>query len=152
MCATQTVSDRHWQHVRYNGAEAEGMPYCPQCLTEHVEGSNECVGCHVALRAGAPPERTLESAESGASDVKLVRVRTFTSPTAYMYAELAKGILEAEGIPCVLPGLFSATAYLGVDVVQLLVRKEDAIAAVEILENFFDHSQGTALTEKLHGR
>jgi hypothetical protein len=112
------------------------MPYCPQCLTEYVDGSRECIDCHVPLRRGVLPEGAVGSGETGESEVKLVRVRTFTGPTAHMDAELAKSILEAEEIPCVLPGQASADAYPGLDVVQLLVREEDATEAVEILENW----------------
>ena len=94
--------------------------------------------------AGGPPDR-----ETGESKVKLVRVRTFGGPTAHMYAELARSILEAEEIPCVLPGqVFCGDAYPGVDVVQLLVCEEDATEAVDILENFLDHPQGAATGEE----
>jgi hypothetical protein len=119
------------------------MPYCPHCLTEYVVGSRECIDCHVALRPGGPPDR-----ETGESKVKLVRVRSFIGPTAHMQAELARSILEAEEIPCVLPGQFSADAYPGVDMVQLLVYEEDATEAVEILENFLDNPQGAATGEE----
>jgi len=77
-----------------------------------------------------------------------MRVWTFSGPTAHINAELARSILEAEEIPCVLPGQFSADAYPGVDVVQLLVYEEDATKAVEILENFLDNPQGAATGEE----
>jgi hypothetical protein len=112
-------------------------------LTEYVVGSRECIDCHVALRPGEPPDK-----KAGESKVKLMRVWTFSGPTAHINAELARSILEAEEIPCVLPGQFSADAYPGVDVVQLLVYEEDATKAVEILENFLDNPQGAATGEE----
>jgi hypothetical protein len=120
------------------------MRYCPQCLTEYAEGSHECIDCHVALRPGVP----LIPGEIRESKVKLVRVRTFTGPMAHMDAELAKSILEAAEIPCVLPGQASADAYPGLDVVQLLVREEDATEAVEALENFLANSDRAATNEE----
>ncbi len=114
------------------------MPYCPECLTEYVEGAVNCSDCGVALRPGLPPARP-----SGDSpEVKLVRVRTFRGPTAQLDADLARNLLEEEGIPCVLPGQSSAEVLPGIDVVQLLVRKEDAEEAVEILKSYLD-SPGT---------
>jgi hypothetical protein len=72
------------------------MPYCPQCLTEYVVGSRECIDCHVALRPGGPLDR-----EAGESKVKLLRVRTFSGPTAHMHAELARSILGLAKAPMV---------------------------------------------------
>jgi hypothetical protein len=59
-----------------------------------------------------------------------------------MDANLAKNLLQAEGIPSVLPGEFSAEALPGIDVVQLLVREEDLQEATEILESFLDGPAG----------
>ncbi len=115
------------------------MPYCPECLAEYVEGAVNCIDCGVALRPGLPPARP-----SGDSpEVKLVRVRTFRGPTAQLDADLARNLLQEEGIPCVLPGQSSAEVLPGVGVVQLLVRKEDAEEAVEILKSYLD-SPGAA--------
>ncbi len=72
------------------------------------------------------------------SEAKLVRIRTFSGPAARLNAEMAKGLLEQEGIDCLLPGEFSADLMPGLDVVQLLVRKEDASAAAQLLSTYFD--------------
>lgn len=69
---------------------------------------------------------------------KLVRVRSFTGPAGQLDADLARNILDAEGIPSVLPGGVMADVLPGVDVVQLLVREEDAQEAQEILEGYLD--------------
>lgn len=111
------------------------MPYCPQCLTEYREGSPECIDCGVPLKPGAPPHLVPESSEPAPP---LVRLRTFSGPTAQLDADLAKNILATQGIPCVLPGEQMAETLPGVDVVQLLVREEDAEAAADILKSYLD--------------
>ncbi len=110
------------------------MPYCPECLTEYVEGSVECMDCRVPLRPGLPPARPVEEL----SKVKLVRIRTFSGPTAQLDADLAKNILHEEAIPCVLPGEVAAEVLPGIDMVQLLVREEDAEKALDLLNSYFD--------------
>jgi hypothetical protein len=109
------------------------MAYCPKCLTEYREGAAECIDCHVPLRPGAPP--AMERPEF-APDAKLLAVRAFRGPTASLEAELAQNVLKEEGIPSALPGDTGAEVIPGIDVVQLLVREEDAARAGEILKAF----------------
>lgn len=71
--------------------------------------------------------------------LSLVRVRAFSGATASLDARLAKGILRERGIPSFLSNEFGAEVLPGVDVVQLLVREEDADEAAQILEDFLDH-------------
>lgn len=71
-------------------------------------------------------------------DPHLVRLRTFSGPTAQLDADLARNILESEGIPSVVPGDVMAEMLPGVGVVQLLVREADAEQAAEILESYLD--------------
>jgi len=68
----------------------------------------------------------------------LVTVRTFSGPRAALEADMAKNFLEAEGIPCMLPGEGSASVLPGVDVMNLLVRERDAEQAAEILKSLLD--------------
>jgi len=77
------------------------------------------------------------------SEQRMVRVRAFAGPTAKTDAELAKGILHNQEIPCVISGGQSADMLPGVDVVQLLVREEDAVEAAELLESFLDNPSRT---------
>lgn len=93
--------------------------------------------CGVALQPGAPPARVSEERP----DAKLVRVRTFSGPTAQLDADLARNLLQQEGIRCILPGETAAEVLPGIDVVQLLVRDEDARRAAEILEAFLGSSE-----------
>ncbi len=69
---------------------------------------------------------------------KLVRLRGFSGPRARFDAELAKNILEAQGIRCLLPGQIAAEMLPGVDLVGLLVCEEDAEQAAEILQGYLD--------------
>jgi putative signal transducing protein len=116
------------------------MPYCPKCLVEYVEGTKECSDCHLPLEAGAPPAEAANSLEI-APDAELVLVRTFSGPTASLDAELARNILQTQGIACALPGAGHAEMLPGIDVVQLLVRKEDAARAEEILKSYLDNQE-----------
>jgi len=120
--------------------DPEQMPHCPQCMTEHAEGAVECPDCRQALQPGLPPEHDPHSKRPGA---KLVRLRTFNSRTARLDADLARNILETQGIPCVLAGGTMAEMLPGVDPVQLLVSREDAEEAAEILQSYIDSPPST---------
>jgi len=85
-------------------------------MTEYAEGAVECPDCRQALQPGLPPEHDPHSKRPGA---KLVRLRTFNSRTARLDANLARNILETQGIPCVLAGGTMAEMLPGVDPVQL---------------------------------
>lgn len=111
------------------------MSYCPECLIEYREGAAECIDCQVPLLPGHPPKVEPEKSEF-APDAKLVTVRSFHGPTASMDAELAQNVLKEEGIPSALPGEIAGEVMPGIDVVQLLVREEDAARAAEILSAF----------------
>ena len=112
------------------------MPYCPQCHAEYEEGVKLCGTCQIPLVLGSAPER---SQSRGEPKVKLVRLRKFTGPTARLDAELAKNLLDSEGIPCVLPGEISAETIPIFDI-PLLVREEDVDRATETLASYLDTS------------
>ncbi len=57
-----------------------------------------------------------------------------------MDADLARNILETEGIPCVLPGETSAEVLPVLDV-PLLVREQDAGRATELLKSYLDEAE-----------
>jgi hypothetical protein len=109
------------------------MPYCPNCLTEYVEGASTCADCGAQLAPGSPP--LTESA--GSPDSKLVTVRVFTGATALPEGKLAKNLLKCQGIPSLLSGEFSALLVPTLDV-PLLVREEDAERAARILRDYLD--------------
>lgn len=117
------------------------MPYCPNCLTEYVPGTSTCEDCGSELAPGSPPETPpetspqTESAGSGGS--KLVTVRVFTGPTALLDADVARNILESQGIPSLVPGETSAELLPVLDV-SLLVREGDAERAATILHDYLD--------------
>ena len=142
------------------------MPFCPQCLTEYVEGSLQCEDCRIELVPGSPPE-VADEADAGSSTskafggwfrslvgagpdeeeppVKTVRIRTFSGGTASLDAAVARKLLQARGIPSILGGETSAEL-IPVLEVSLLVREEDADRAADILHNYFGKS-GPILAE-----
>ena len=112
------------------------MAYCPQCGVEYREDAFECIDCHVPLRPGAPAESIATKQQSAPP---LVRIRVFTGPTAAMQADLARNLLETEGIPCVLPGQVMGEILPGIEPIAMLVRASDAERASEILEAFLEN-------------
>lgn len=113
------------------------MPHCAQCLTEYVEGTTECEDCHVNLQPGSPPAAPRSEELAEPKDVKLVTVRVFTGATALLDAEVARNILQAQGMPCVLAGENAAEVLPVLDV-PLLVREHEAEKASRILQEYFD--------------
>lgn len=119
------------------------MPYCPECLTEYFEGSKVCIDCGAPLRPGAPPPRPPSAEEP---DVHFVPVRLFRGLHAQLQSELARNVLEAEGIPSTLTGALAAEMIPGADVVQVLVREDHRARASQVLADFFDASAPPADT------
>jgi hypothetical protein len=113
------------------------MPYCAQCLIEYVEGTAKCEDCGNALLPGSPPEVPPRVDLTEEKDVKLVPARVFTGSTASMDAELARNILETQGIPSTISGEGLADPFPVVEV-HLLVREEDAAHAERILQDYLD--------------
>ena len=74
---------------------------------------------------------------SGDQNIRLVPVRTFGGGSAVMNAELARNLLEAQGIESMVPGDIAAETIPVVDA-QVLVREDDAARAAEILAAYFD--------------
>ncbi len=115
------------------------MAACPKCGVENSEGAERCAKCGATLApraaAAAVGSQGIEP-ESRGGETTCVRV--FRGPTAQMEADLAKNVLEQEGILCALPGEMAAEVLPGVDIVQLWVRQEDADEATEILKDYFD--------------
>ncbi len=117
------------------------MPYCPQCMSEYVHGTAECEDCVIPLLPGSPPESSVRAVEGeDLGDSKLVCVRRFSGGTAQLDADVARSLLQKQGVPCVLAGEMAAEILPILDV-PLLVREEDAERAKEILKGYFD-SQG----------
>lgn len=113
------------------------MAYCPQCGVEYREGTAECMDCHVPLRPGLP--ETMDETKRS-SEPKLMRIRVFTGPMAVMHADLARNLLAGEGIPCALPGEYSAEMLPG-EPIHVLVHESDAARASEILDAYFNTPQ-----------
>jgi hypothetical protein len=71
------------------------MPYCPKCRAEYVYGVRSCLDCEEPLVEELPPD---------AGTTANVRFVTAFQARHVMEAHLIQGILEAEGIPCLLVG------------------------------------------------
>jgi hypothetical protein len=104
---------------------------------EYVEGTARCEDCGAELQPGSPPEPRPPIDLSAEKDVKLVPVRVFSGGTAQMDADLARNILQSQGIPCLLQGETSAEVLPVLDV-PLFVREEDATNAERILQDYLD--------------
>ncbi len=122
------------------------MPYCPRCLVEYVEGTTSCEDCGAALEVGTPPAAPSRIALLREKDVKLVPVRVFTGGTAQMDADVARNILQTQGIPS-LPSGEGGAEILPVLDVPLLVREEDLEKAARVLEEFLDIEAPTGVEE-----
>jgi hypothetical protein len=66
-----------------------------------------------------------------------VTVRIFTGPAALLDADLARNILQSQGIPALVPFETSARL-LPVFDVPLLVREEDVERAAAVLRDYLD--------------
>jgi hypothetical protein len=71
----------------------------------------------------------------------MVPVRVFTGATAVLDADVARNILQTQGIPSFVPGETSLGLLTVLDV-ALLVREDDVGRAAEILRDYLD--SGTA--------
>jgi hypothetical protein len=79
-------------------------------------------------------------------NVKLVPVRVFFGGTAQMDADLARNILQTQGIPSLPSGEGGAEVIPVLDV-PLLVREEDLEKAARALEDYFDTPATTGAKE-----
>lgn len=131
---SQTLRERAILCVEVRGF---AMPYCSQCSIEYVEGTTQCEDCGSALLPGSPPESPRLVELSGQKNVKLVVVRVFNGGTAQMEADLARNILQSQGIPCLLQGESSAEMLPVLDI-PLLVREEDVAKAERILQEYLN--------------
>jgi len=110
------------------------MPYCPKCFIEYVEGTSECEDCGAFLLPGSPPATPPRAEIAHEKDAKLVTVRIFTGDSG-MGAEVARGVLESQGIPCTLSGDVAGEPFPVMDI-HLLVREDDVARAERILQEF----------------
>jgi hypothetical protein len=108
------------------------MAYCPQCFTEYVEDAAECMHCRVPLKPGPPPPRPASDADP---NIQFAPIRVFQGLHAQFQADLARNVLESEGIPCTVTSEIGAELIPGMDAVQLLVREEDRARASQLVED-----------------
>lgn len=114
------------------------MASCPKCGNELPDAAAPCPACGAEIEPSGSQEEKSGAHASTADNQRLVAVRSFSGPRAALDADMAKSFLEAEGIPCMLPGEGSASVLPGVNVLNLLVREEDVAQAAEILKSLLD--------------
>ncbi|MGH9430685.1 MAG: putative signal transducing protein [Terriglobia bacterium] len=115
------------------------MASCPKCGTGLPEEAGRCPACGAELEQSGGRDDSRFESESSEPEQRLVTVRSFSGPRAFLAADMAKSFLEAEGIPCMVPGQGSASVLPGVDTLNLLVREKDAEPAAEILKSLLDN-------------
>jgi hypothetical protein len=92
--------------------------------------------CGATLEPGLPPPpRSVEEVEPNA---RFAPVRVFQGLHAQFQADLARNVLQEEGIPSTVIGDMGAELLPGADAVQLLVREEDRTRASQIVEAFLE--------------
>jgi hypothetical protein len=107
--------------------------FCPQCGAEYPQSDTICRECEVALTATAPP---------GPEEREWVDLVTVLRTSDESQLTVARSLLEAEGIRCLLKGSgvqgivdFGqlSGASLAMNLIELRVRSDDAEAARELL-------------------
>jgi Putative prokaryotic signal transducing protein len=124
------LRNQSWRSIL--AKEERLMAYCPQCLTEYIEDAVECMDCRVPLKPGPPPPAGSPHAEP---NVHFAPVRVFQGLHAQFQADLARNVLEAEGIECTVTSELGAELIPGMDAAQLLVREEDRARASELVDD-----------------
>ena len=116
--------------------------FCPKCKAEYRVGFLRCSDCHVDLVDHLPIEKPAPEPEPATAfdarrfepDPELVVIRTFQNS---LDADLAKSVLDAAGIDCVIRGSQHTPYHAGIALSQgleLIVRAEDAEDADRILD------------------
>ena len=111
------------------------MAFCPECIIEYGNDVSECPRCGEDLVEKLP--------ESYDKDwVK------FDKMPGTIYAEMVKGALEDQGIPCMLRRDFLSTAYgtFGTDPINnsiLLVPRARYAEAEDIVNSMFSGDEGS---------
>ena len=111
------------------------MPFCPDCGYEYKESVETCPDCNRELKPSKPlePEGKAE-----------IRFKPLPNLPGRIYAEMLKGALEAQEIPCYIQGKGITDALqiggtMPMDGVQLYVPENRYDEAVEIQRGMMDH-------------
>jgi ribosomal protein S26 len=105
------------------------VPYCPKCSSEYVEGTIACDDCGALLVAERPPGESRVAPEGDLVEVWRAQ--------GELNAQLVRSLLEGSAISSVLSGeslrLTHGFTVDGLALVRVLVRREDARRASEII-------------------
>ena len=109
------------------------MPFCPKCRYEFVKGVKKCPDCGTELVDKLPEEQPVS--------IKWVPVGTLQSS---LYGDMAKELLEKNGIPALLITDFfhGALTTTGTSMpgsyAKIFVPEEKTFQARELLKNYVD--------------
>ncbi|MCP5054731.1 MAG: DUF2007 domain-containing protein [bacterium] len=124
------------QYYTKSTEEANSM-YCPECKSEYVEGILKCADCGVQLVEHLPGEPGPANHAETVPEMKdLVTFRRYRHSHE---AEVAKGLLETNGIPAIVSWEDWGRLGLQTDLkyqpgVRLLVKDEDKKDAEEVFK------------------
>ncbi len=99
--------------------------FCPQCRTEYRPGIARCPECGVDL---------VEQLPQGHDEAEWVEFVPVLESTDETRLEVARSLLDAEGIPCLVQAE-EGQAVIPAGPVRLCVRPEDEEAALALLEH-----------------
>jgi len=103
------------------------MPFCPECKCEYVPGITTCPDCGVKLVEKQPQEKQAD----------WVCVGEYPSLIAAEMAKLRLGSCEIAGVLCdgLMEGMYAGVGTMRLESVRLMVHKDEAPKALEILES-----------------
>lgn len=114
--------------------------FCPQCKAEYREGFTTCSDCGVALVAALPPE----------PEPRFVDFEEILSTYNPGDIAIIKSLLDGEGITYYFLGDHLTLRPMG-DAARLMVAKEDAESARELLANLdLSYSEASSFDDKEH--
>ncbi len=115
--------------------------FCPKCRTEYREGFNTCADCNIELVGELTPEPEMEFV-----DYEEVLATYNPADIAFM-----KSLLDAEGITYFFKGEHFLYMRPLADPARLMVRKEQAAEAKELLKDMELSFMGISVDKKKEG-
>ena len=114
------------------------MPYCPNCATEYIDGTEVCSDCGAPLVAQLPPR-----ADSETDSHEITKFRSLRAYATRTHAEMVVDALENEGITALIKSneVFGMGTGLGVMAptrIEVWVPENRFVAAAIIADGTID--------------